>query len=78
MTLHPNRFKRELGVGEAVMVLPHERGSKVINIKFRKYDDLKPASALPDVLKEQPKGLAAIEQLNESTARGTSSGKGAV
>jgi hypothetical protein len=76
--VHPNRFKRELGVGEAVMVLPHERGSKVINIKFRKYDDLKPASALPDVLKEQPKGLAAIEQLNESTARGTSSGKGAV
>lgn len=39
--IHPNRFKNELGVGEAVMVIPHEAGSKTINIRFKKFDDLK-------------------------------------
>lgn len=39
--VHPNRFKSELGVGEAVMVIPHESGSRTITIKFQKYDDLK-------------------------------------
>jgi hypothetical protein len=38
--VHPNTFKNELGVGEAVMVVPHEAGSKTISIKFRRYDDL--------------------------------------
>jgi hypothetical protein len=38
--VHPNRFKRELGVGEAVMIVPHEAGSGVVNIKFRKFDNL--------------------------------------
>jgi len=40
--VHPNRFKSELGVGEAVMVIPHEAGSRTISIKFRKFDDLEP------------------------------------
>lgn len=40
--IHPNRFKSELGVGEAVMVIPHDGGSKSINIKFSKFDDLIP------------------------------------
>jgi hypothetical protein len=43
--VHPNRFKREMGVGEAVMIVPHEAGSRAINIKFQKYEDL-PAAAL--------------------------------
>lgn len=38
--VHPNIFKNELGVGEAVMVIPHEAGSKTIKIKFQKYEDL--------------------------------------
>jgi type IV secretory pathway TraG/TraD family ATPase VirD4 len=38
--VHPNRFKTELGIGEAVMVIPHESGSRAIDIKFRKFDDL--------------------------------------
>jgi hypothetical protein len=38
--VHPNRFKTELGVGEAVMVIPHEGGSRAITIKFQKFDDL--------------------------------------
>ena len=38
--VHPNTFKSELGVGEAVMVIPHEAGSKTISIKFQKFEDL--------------------------------------
>lgn len=39
--VHPNRFKSELGVGEAIMVIPHESGSRALTIKFQKFDDLK-------------------------------------
>jgi type IV secretory pathway TraG/TraD family ATPase VirD4 len=31
--IHPYRFKNELGVGQAVMVIPHEAGSRTINLK---------------------------------------------
>lgn len=41
-SIHPNIFKKELGVGEAIMIIPHERGVKSIKIKFNKTDDLKP------------------------------------
>ena len=54
--IHPNRFKRELGVGEAVMVIPHEAGSRALNIKFDKYDDL-PALEIPRVEKPVASGL---------------------
>lgn len=40
--IHPNIFKKDLGVGEAIMIVPHERGSKTIRIKFSKTDDLEP------------------------------------
>jgi type IV secretory pathway TraG/TraD family ATPase VirD4 len=40
--VHPNRFKSELGVGQAVMVIPHEAGSKTLNINFKMFDDLPP------------------------------------
>lgn len=40
--IHPNSFKRDLGVGEAVMVVPHEGGSKTIKLKFHKIDDIQP------------------------------------
>lgn len=53
--VHPNQIKNELGVGEAVMVIPHEAGSKTINIKFKKFDDL-PVELLPKIEK-----LAASE-----------------
>lgn len=58
--VHPNRFKSELGVGEAIMVIPHEKGSKTINIKFRKYDDL---NAVP------------LEQISKTAARGLTPGE---
>lgn len=47
---HPNVFKKDLGVGEAIMIVPHERGSKTVRIKFSKTDDLEP-QPIPEVLK---------------------------
>lgn len=38
--VHPNVFKKELGVGQAMMIIPHERGSKCIKIKFTKLNDI--------------------------------------
>jgi hypothetical protein len=38
--VHPNVFKKELGVGQAMMIVPHERGSKCIKIKFSKLNDI--------------------------------------
>ena len=67
--IHPNTFKNELGVGEAVMVIPHEGGSKTVTLKFSKYDDLPPtntkanakiiAEGLPEKLPEQETKEAA-------------------
>jgi type IV secretory pathway TraG/TraD family ATPase VirD4 len=48
--IHPNTFKRDLGVGEAIMIIPHERGSKTVKIKFNKTDDL-PSVKMDDVKK---------------------------
>lgn len=48
--IHPNIFKKELGVGEAIMMVPHERGSKTVRIKFSKTDDLE-AQPIPEIAK---------------------------
>lgn len=40
--IHPNKFKYELGLGEAVVVIPHERGSLVKVVKFEKFPDIQP------------------------------------
>jgi len=69
---HPNIFKKELGVGEAMMVLPHPKGSKTIQIKFRKYPDLpaQPLAAIDKTLaapieisKEIPAEKSEIKKL---------------
>ena len=67
--VHPNTFKSELGVGEAVMVIPHEAGSKATNIKFQKYDDLA-AKPLEQIPKDSVKGLVLTEQ-KVSESKGT-------
>lgn len=55
--VHPNTFKTELGVGQAVMVIPHENGTKAINLKFQKFDDLEPVLPLLKVPKFEPLAL---------------------
>lgn len=50
--VHPNSFKRDLGIGEAVMIVPHEKGSKTVKLKFNKIDDLENVPTLPEVPKQ--------------------------
>lgn len=64
-TVHPNRFKRELGVGEAMMLVPHERGIKTVHVRFQKYDDLS-AEAIPSIEKSPPKGLRILEKTDDN------------
>ncbi len=73
--VHPNVFKRDLGVGEAIMILPHERGSKTVRIKFSKTDDLEPRP-IPEIAKslmplldekfEDTKSEKSTEQANDT------------
>lgn len=57
---HPNIFKQELGVGEAVVLLPHTKGSLPVRLKFKKSFDLdKPE--IPKLQKAMPKGLPKKE-----------------
>lgn len=56
---HPNIFKRELGLGEAIMVLPHKAGSKSVKIKFAIRPDL-PVVTLPEVRKEKSEELISV------------------
>ncbi|MBS1958982.1 MAG: TraM recognition domain-containing protein [Bdellovibrionales bacterium] len=48
--IHPNIFKKDLGVGEAIMIVPHERGAKTVRIKFSKTDDLE-VQPIPEITK---------------------------
>ncbi len=56
---HPNVFKQELGVGEAVMVLPHAKGSLPVRIKFKKSFDLD-AQIIPKLKKAEPLGMGPM------------------
>ncbi|MFA6018556.1 MAG: TraM recognition domain-containing protein, partial [Patescibacteria group bacterium] len=62
--VHPNFFKSELGVGQAVMVVPHEAGSKAITLKFDRYEDLI-ASPLAVPVRSMAAGLPAPPELEE-------------
>ncbi len=59
--VHPNYFKRELGVGQAVMVVPHENGSRAIRVKFDKFEDLS-ACELPKMNHPRPTILRASQK----------------
>lgn len=62
--IHPNYFKSELGVGQAVMVVPHEAGSRTIRIRFQKFPDLEPAP-LNSIEKVKAQGLVPLKSSNE-------------
>lgn len=65
---HPNIFKQTMGIGEAVLILPHEKGSLPIRLKFKKSFDLdKPV--IPKIKKSEPVSIAKkIETDKESLA----------
>jgi hypothetical protein len=59
--IHPNVFKKDLGVGEAIMIVPHERGAKTVRIKFSKTDDLELRSHATDCTKTMMPLLEEME-----------------
>lgn len=66
---HPNLFKQELGVGEAVVVLPHSKGSLPIKLKFRKLSDLdKPE--IPTLFRHLPRPLPPIPKTEPTASAG--------
>lgn len=58
-TIHPNVFKKSLGVGEAIMLLPHDAGTKSFRIKFDRFEDL-PFVAMSNLEKEKPISLEEL------------------
>ena len=63
---HPNQFKNDLGVGEAVMVIPHEAGSKAVRLKFQKFPDLEPKEHLDIPVKTIAGGLPKPPEPDET------------
>ncbi len=66
---HPNRFKSNLGTGEAVVVIPHPRGSKVAQMKFQMFKDLPKKEPLL-VLKTECPDLAKLEEPKAEKSEG--------
>lgn len=60
-TIHPNIFKKDLGVGEAIMIVPHEKGAKTVRIKFSKTEDLD-SEPMPEFEKTM---MPLLEEKNE-------------
>ena len=63
---HPNLFKQELGVGEAIVVLPHAQGSLPVRMKFKMSFDLdKPM--IPKLFKPVPLGMPTGDESKPSS-----------
>ncbi|MDZ4660165.1 MAG: TraM recognition domain-containing protein [Pseudomonadota bacterium] len=62
--VHPNHFKRELGVGQAIMVVPHDDGARTIRLKFDRFPDLE-AKAIPKTKHPTPVVLEASENFKK-------------
>jgi type IV secretory pathway TraG/TraD family ATPase VirD4 len=62
----PMNLKRGWVFGEAMMIIPHERGAKTIKIKFSKLDDLK-----PEEIPEQTKWVMPLIEEKEETKKRT-------
>jgi len=63
--VHPNHFKKELGIGQAVMVVPHEDGTRAVKIKFDMFPHVE-AKPMPKVVHEKPIMLSVPVDLNEN------------
>lgn len=56
--VHPNIFKRELGVGQALMLVPHDNGTALVKIKCHMLPDIKSMVPIPQVMKTQASALS--------------------
>lgn len=66
---HPNVFKQGLGVGEAVMIIPHSTGSLPVRLKFRKAPDILEDVRFPHPAKVLPLSLPAIQNHTPTTGQ---------
>ena len=55
--VHPNDFKRNLGVGQAMMLVPHDDGTELVKIKFHMLPNIKMLVPLPLIQKNQAPDL---------------------
>lgn len=62
--VHPNIIKRNMGVGEAIVIIPHNMGSKVVKLKFSMLPSL-PSEKLPKP--EQAKVLGLVINSEKKT-----------
>lgn len=67
---HPNLFKRELGTGDAVIVVPFSDGNLATQLKFEMQPDLKPQK-LPKVAKTPPSYLELKSSNKQDHIRGS-------
>jgi type IV secretory pathway TraG/TraD family ATPase VirD4 len=58
--VHPNCFKKDLGVGEAIMIIPHDQGSKSLRIKFDRFPDIT-SCPLPDSIPGTQEGFEILD-----------------
>ena len=63
---HPNLFKSQLGVGEAVMIIPHEKGAATVKLKFSMLPDL-PSCSIPDFDKPDAVGFEVNAEVASET-----------
>ena len=61
--VHPNRFKKDMGTGEAVMVVPLFNCSRTLDVRFEMVPDIK-VQAMPKIRKIKPRELK-INQINQ-------------
>jgi type IV secretory pathway TraG/TraD family ATPase VirD4 len=59
---HPNLFKQQMGVGDAVVLIPHEKGSLPVQLKLAKLPDLD-APEIPQLHKSEPVGLKQVPEV---------------
>lgn len=67
---HPNLFKRELGTGDAVIVVPFSDGNLATQLKFEMQPDLKSLN-LPRIAKSPPSYLEIKSSNNQNHIRGS-------
>jgi conjugal transfer pilus assembly protein TraD len=69
--VHPNVIKRNMGVGEAIVVIPHNLGSKTVKLKFQMVPSL-PNEKMPKPEPVKVLGLVInSEKVNEEKSKTT-------
>jgi type IV secretory pathway TraG/TraD family ATPase VirD4 len=71
-SIHPNQFKRDMGVGEGIMLVPHNQGTKSVRMQFAMFPDLDPID-LPIIEKPLPGSIALHSEkpINEKIQQGS-------